>query len=74
MWKQRNKEPTIVLEMDDKIQMFCLTAAKLSSVLSEQRLGKRDFPLNLKSHFGAAQDTTAAVETRGFTHPENEWK
>lgn len=44
MWKQRNKKPTIVLEMDDKIQMFCLTAAKLSSVLSVQRLGKERFP------------------------------
>lgn len=44
MWKQRNKKPTIVLEMDDKIPMFCLTAAKLSSVLSAQRLGKERFP------------------------------
>lgn len=43
MWKQRNKEPTIVLEMDDKIQMFCLAAAKLSSALSVQRLGKERF-------------------------------
>lgn len=65
----------MVLEMDDKIQMFCLAAAKLSSVLSGQRLGKERFSsLNLKSHFGAAQDTAAGGETRGFTHPENEWE
>lgn len=31
------------MEMDDKIQMFCLTAAKLSSALSVQRLGKERF-------------------------------
>lgn len=74
MWKQRNKKPTIVLEMDDKIQMFCLTAAKLSSVLSVQRLGEERFSLNLKPHFGAAQDRAAGVGTGGFTHPDEEWK
>lgn len=59
MWKQRNKKPTMVLEMDDKIQMFCLAAAKLSSVLSGQRLGKERFSSEPSVPFGAAQDTRA---------------
>lgn len=73
--EQRNRKPTIVLEMDDKIQTFCLSAAKLSTVLSVQRLKKkRDFPLNLKSHVFFAQGKTAAVKASKFTHPEIEWK
>lgn len=58
--------------MDDKIHMFCLTAAKLSAVLSVQRLKRERF--SSEPGVSAAQDMTAIMETREFTHPENEWK